>query len=838
MGRPSRVAARAWRAACDLFPWTRPAARSSTRSGALRPNLGQTKPMRVSVLTVPQSALASALICALPALAASSPALAATLAEVSAEQQQPNPQPAPQADPQLDPRPGETVRTNRLPPVPRQFGRATAPAPASGPAPAAPSGAEVLLEADTLEEEADTSVIVARGNVIARNRGRTLRADQLTYNRATGIVTASGSVTVVEEDGTASFADELTVDEDMTAGVIRGFALRLPENAVLAANSALRREGQRVVLSQMVYTACEICEDGSREPTWTIRARQALQSVPDKTITYNDLVFEVAGQPVLWLPWFRHPDPTAGRQSGFLQPTPGRSGRYGYNVSLPYHLLLGEHSDVTFTPNVYQFINPMLEVDFRRAFHSGDLRLEGSLTRESFFRRLGRNFGEKDWRGSLFGQGLFAINDTWRWGFGLENASDDTYLQRYDLDGPGAQRGLVRGQASRLVSQLYLTGQSERFFARALSVNFQDLGGFAARKEPPMVLPLLEATRSFSLGPMNGRADVFGSALRLDRREGRLDSARVSAGARWRGQRVMGPGIIIEPQLFARSDWFSYDNPALAAGATQSVSRTVGLASLDVRWPLQRVDRFATWTVEPRLMVTLASEDGDQARIFNEDSVGFEFDATTQFRPNAAAGSDFWDGGASVTAGVTLGARVGDRTQVQWFVGSRWRDTPALVADRVSNLGLGTGDIVSDLQISWNDTVSVAARTRLDPDTGSLIRTEVEARLRSGPLTLTSRYHRLSEDYAPPDRANHEVFAQAELRLPRGFGLIVGGTRDLVSQRNLREVFGITWKDDCTEIRLLADRNKTANRFIEPTSSIRLEVAFRTLGVLDPDPLN
>jgi LPS-assembly protein len=445
--------------------------------------------------------------------------------------------------------------------------------------------------------------------------------------------------------------------------------------------------------------------------------------------------------------------------------------------------------------------------------------------------------GDEDWRSHLFAQGLFAINPTWRWGFGVETASDDLYLQRYDIDGMGSQRGLVRAQSSRLLSQLFTEGRrGASFYARALSVNFQDLTGGERRKATPWVAPMLEARRSFAMGPMDGRLDVFGSGLRLERREQRLDSTRVTAGAQWRGQQVMGRGLVIEPSLFARADWFSYNN--VTPGQSDSFGRALGYANLDVRWPLQRLAGPVTWTVEPRLMLTLASEDTDQARVFNEDSLTGEFDATALFRPNGAAGYSLWDGGASVTVGVQTGARIGDSTQVSWFVGQRLRDGDRAFAGRASNLDRSRSDIVTAFDATWDDRLSLNGLARFDSGSGELTRMEVSALGSLGPVTASVRYHELPSDVAGPVRANREIVGGLTARITDSWSVFATGWRDLLNERNLRERYGITYTDDCTDFRLFFDRVNTTNRFVEPSTSVRFEIAFRTLGVLDSDPLD
>ncbi|MCA3692256.1 LptA/OstA family protein, partial [Aquidulcibacter sp.] len=112
----------------------------------------------------------------------------------------------------------------------------------------------VLLEADTIEQGDEAGVLIAKGNVTARNNGRTVRADQINYNQNTGIVKAFGNVTVVNADGSTTFADELTLDDELSSGVAGNFASRFADGSTLAANAVVTREGDRKLMSQAVYT--------------------------------------------------------------------------------------------------------------------------------------------------------------------------------------------------------------------------------------------------------------------------------------------------------------------------------------------------------------------------------------------------------------------------------------------------------------------------------------------------------------------------------------------------------------------------------------------------------
>jgi LPS-assembly protein len=715
-----------------------------------------------------------------------------------------------------------------------------------------------LLEADTIERGESDDIIIATGNVTSRAQGRIIRADKIIYNQRTGIVNASGNVTIINPDGTSSFADQLTLDDQLATGVAANFTARLAGNALLASTAAVRREGVGNLLSNVIYTACEVCKDGKTKPTWILRARRANQNQKTETINYNDVVFEVKGIPVLYIPYFQHADPSVGRRSGLLQPKPGQSSRFGYFWEQPYLQVIDASSDITITPLISQYVNPLLQAQYRRAFFSGNLNLEGSVTRERFFGKRGEKFGDLEWRSHLFARAKFDINETWNWGFGAETASDDLYLFRYRIGSDGQPRGLIRPQTSRLMSEIFVQGQTENFYVRSLAASFQDLIGApgdpnARRKNVPKVAPLFDVNYRLNWGPMNGRVDLLGSSVALSRTEGRLDSVRASVGAQWRGSTVLPSGIVIEPLVYARTDYFNYSaetrglNGLLATPRpSDSFARGVGLVSVQASWPLARPGRRFNATLEPKINLTLASAASQQARVRVEDSSGFELDATSILRAAGASGYDQWESGGRASIGVSAGidlvesgpsaARGPVRANV--FLGRRFRAEAITSFSRASNLDRQNSDWVSEFDVSYRDVASLGGRLRFDGDTGRLLHTEAVARLKLWRTETDLRYHDFAVQAAGVTRENSEILGTTRLTVNKNIKLFASITRNITDRATLYQAYGLIYGDECTDFRFFVERVGTRNRFIEPSNSIRFQIAFRTLGVLSDAPFD
>ena len=99
-------------------------------------------------------------------------------------------------------------------------------------------------------------------------------------------------------------------------------------------------------------------------------------------ISYQDAVFEIKGVPVLYIPWFAHPDPSSKRRSGLLVPDIGVSSKLGVFYEQPYYWAISPSQDMTISPMVSAEVNPLVKVDYRKRFFSGFVDLESSFTYE------------------------------------------------------------------------------------------------------------------------------------------------------------------------------------------------------------------------------------------------------------------------------------------------------------------------------------------------------------------------------------------------------------------------------------------------------------------------
>jgi LPS-assembly protein len=689
----------------------------------------------------------------------------------------------------------------------------------------------VLLEADALINDENARTITAEGDVQVRYQGRTMRADRIVYDLDTGRIRATGNVEIVERDGSPTYAEDVEVDEELTLGVATELQSRFAPQGSLAARTAIRREDGRSELGQVIYTSCPLCEgDTERPPTWTLRARRAVQDPDSQMISYRDAVLEVAGIPVLYAPYFAHPDPTAGPRSGFLVPDLGRNRRLGTFVEIPYYWAISPYQDLTVTPRVHSQVNPLLGFEYRKRFWSGDLRFEGSFTHEQDFDSEGVGFGDDTFRSHLFGQGRFVINDYWRWGFGIERASDDLYLRRYDLPGVGQDRGPYIGDQVRLISQAFVQGQGRTSYVNVSAVSFQGLREGDNSALLPLILPVGEVTRYFTDPLLDGQLRLQASTAVLARSDG-ADSARASADVQWRRDYITAPGIVISPFAQGRVDLYRIGEDPATSRDEETFERTVGLGGVEVSWPFLRAGERVSMTIEPVVMAAYGSQGGNDPRILNEDSIAFELDESNLFRPNAAPNFDLWEPGGRVAAGLRATALTREGRSATLVVGRRWREEDEPAFDRATNLDGTSSDWVGGVFVDAGPNFGANIRTRLDEEALEIARIDGEVRGRVGVIDGNLRYVSVDSNVNSGEEIE-EITARIGAQLVRGWRVDFGLRRDLDSDVDVSQSVILTYADDCTLLEFSYTRSETSDRRLGPNEGFRIRVGLTTLGLV------
>ncbi|WP_254870151.1 LPS-assembly protein LptD [Thalassospira sp. HF15] len=672
----------------------------------------------------------------------------------------------------------------------------------------------ILFSADEVDYNQDLQTVTARGNVEISREGRILLADTVSYDQSQDVLTASGNVSITEPSGEVTFASYVELSGDFKEGIVKDIYVLLDENTRIAGSGARRSGGNFTEIAKAVYSPCKVCEDDGTDatPLWRIRAARVLHDANRKTVEYEDARLEVAGIPVLYTPYFQHPDPTVKRQSGLLAPSFGSTSHVGTYFSQPYYWAIDKSKDMTFTPTYTTDEGPLLATEYRQRFESGQMNVVGSATNDS----------EDSWQGHIDAEGRFDIDPTWRWGFDAEQATEKTYLSRYGFASP-----------SVLTSNLFTEGFRGASYTRADAYYFQGLKSDDDRDTTPMVLPHMQFHGQSAPAKYGSVTTLDLDALSLTREDG-ADSHRLSAKAGWELPHVGTMGDVTKLSLSLRSDNYIGSNVSREGRDDYSgyAGRILPLAAIDWQMPFVNNEGAYHQVITPIAMAAWSPNGGNPAEISNEDSQSFEFDDINLFAHDRFGGLDRAEDGLRASYGLEWGVYGPDGGYTSAMFGQSYRANDNDTFAVGSGLEEHLSDYVGRVTVSPNRYLDLTYRYRLDNDDLSARRNQVILDAGSlATLKINTSYVHFTDDAGSEEFDEREEFYfQAERQFNQYWTGRAYGRYDVDQSDPLEYGIGFVYEDECFIFDGRVRRTFYQDQDLGESDEFLFRLVFKTLG--------
>ncbi len=710
---------------------------------------------------------------------------------------------------------------------------------AAGPAVAqAPSVGKkpVLLTADELSFDREAGIVTAKGNVEISQEDRVLKADNVIYNQKTGVVKAKGNISLAEPSGEVIFTDSVELSDDLREGVIDNIRMLFPDESRFAANGAVRTGGNKTDMRKAVFSPCRLCpDDPTKPPLWQIRADRIVHDQTKKNVEYEDARMEILGVPISYAPFFWHADPTVKRRSGLLVPEFRVDDNLGFTARTPYFWAISEDWDATIKPLWATKELPVAAAEVRHRFQNGELEVDGSITSASKIDNQGNDLGNDLIRGHIFGKARYDIDNNWRMALDGALTTDDTYLRRYSIDRKQNLTG-PEARASVLTSRAQLEGFHGRNYSSFDASHFQSLREEV--RQADTAFPVPEVNYNFVSDPMFGNGSRFtfdGNFLNLFRLEG-TDSRRLSGAGGWEMPYIdpLGGVLRLSASLQADLYWVNSVN----RGGTDTtfngvVTRFFPQAVADWRLPVVRELGNVRHLIEPRVAVTVAPNGVNDRRIPNEDSRDVEFDDTNLFSANRFPGLDRVDDSQRLTYGLRTAFYGNDGGQTELFLGQSFRF-------HTDNFSPGLGfrddfsDIVGRVLLQPADYLDMTYRFRLDPDQPSLRRNEVGFSAGPEAVRVSANYLFLDESTTLAEfDEREEISGGIVANVTENWSASARTTYDLAPNGGPLQYGGaVTYHDECLLVSVDLSRNFTNDRDLQASTEVFVRVVFKHLGEL------
>ncbi len=698
-------------------------------------------------------------------------------------------------------------------------------------------GRQIDFEADQLEYDNENDTITARGRVILRSEDRSVIADEVVWDRKSGLIQATGNIRLVDDRGNQLFTDSIELTDQFEAGAMEELLVALRAGGRLAARSGARGENGTILLTDAAYTACAVSDnDGcAKNPSWRITADRVTFDPEENRVEFSGAMLELFGARILPLPGLALR--TDGRaESGFLVPDIRITNVNGVEVSGEYYWRMADNKDLTLGAFVFTEVAPMVSAQWRHLTGKGAYQITGYATsspRVADF--TGVPTTESDPRGYLFANGRFQLSPEWSLTGSIRAASDRTFLRRYDLSRDDRLRSTVNLERIDDKSYLSLAGWA----TQTLRIN-------ADQGQIPVALPAFDYRRLIDDPILGGQLQLQANTLSLIRTDGQ-DTQRAFAGATWNLSTLTDLGQVVTLTGLVRGDVYNTNDTlstvtAVYRGNEGFTGRAIATAAVDIEWPFVGEAFGGTQVLKPRVQI-VASPPIRNLAVPNEDARAIDLEDSNLFSLNRFPGYDRVEDGVRVTWGVDW-----ELNKPGWRVKTNIGQSLRFNAQRdVFPDGTGLSERVSDFvgrtEVRYRDFLKFTHRFRLDKDNLAIRRNEIDATIGSRRTYFEVGYLRLNRDITTVEdlQDREELRAAGRIAFTDNWSAFGSGVFNLTSAEEdptfspdgfepIRTRLGVAYQDDCIEFGLTWRRDFITAGDAERGNTFQLFFALRNLG--------
>jgi len=694
----------------------------------------------------------------------------------------------------------------RIPQVPKSSFPKT-PGGIFGPKPKIDRAQPLYMQADQLIYDTKTNRVIAQGNVEIYYNNFILTSDQVIYDQNLNKLIAEGNAQLKDPNGSITRADRLEALDDFRDAFIQSLSVVTQDETRIAADKAVRREGNVTEFERGRFTPCK--NDAGMPPLWCLSAARIVHDQQAATITYQDAQFELFGVPVLYLPYFQHPDPSVKRQSGFLMPSQSTSSTLGYSIEIPYYFALAPNADFTFHPRYYTDHGVLWQGEWRHRLANGQytVKLAGidDDTTDDPDRR--------GWRGSIETKGQFSLSSWWRYGWDAVLESDDQFRRRFRLD-PILQTDRV--------NVAYLQGMSERNYFGANLYHFGSLVFGDTDLANSRVHPVIDYNYIVGTPVVGGELSFTAHARAMTRTDG-TNTNHAVVEANWRKKMIDPIGQVWTPFGNVRGDAYSWtdardpDAPLDKTKYTDdSILRGTGQAGLLYSYPFVAHSGWASHIFEPTAQIVVRPNRIDQRRTPDEDARSLVFDDTLLFDIDKFSGYDRLETGTRANVGIqyTLQGNNGLHARAVFgqsihLGGDNAFADPGLtegpspsgsVPNYSPQSGLQTdrSDYVAGLYLSPFSGINLVAQGRFDENDWSLRRQDSYVQANYGPVLAQVGYTYTRFDTQPGIfDTQQEILPTLGFRLTDRWSILGQMRYDIDNQSRIQDLIQLKYQDEC-----------------------------------------
>ena len=284
---------------------------------------------------------------------------------------------------------------------------------------------EIIINADEILILDNGNKIKASGDIKIKTSEFDSTSDNSTYNKELNQIKSSGNIIIKDNLNNYYYFDYLTTDKNFETALGSNVKVRTSDNARIVGKSFSRQKSNFNQINNASYTPC-LSENYLIKncPGWKLDAKKVIHDTEKKTIYYENTVLSILNIPILYTPFFSHPDPSVKKKSGILMPSITSDNTLGTTLSVPLFYNIANNYDVTITPTIQTKADDYYSLNYRHLTENHMFNLESSISSNE------SNTGTKN---HIFIDGNVK-NPYGKFEYKIQTSNNDTYLRKNQIN--------------------------------------------------------------------------------------------------------------------------------------------------------------------------------------------------------------------------------------------------------------------------------------------------------------------------------------------------------------------------------------------------------------------
>jgi len=572
--------------------------------------------------------------------------------------------------------------------------------------------------------------------------------------------------------------------------------------------NSLSVNNDTTIIKNGIFTSCK---KNDNCPPWSLKSSEIKHDKIKKTINYKNAWLRIYDKPIFYFPKFFHPDPTVKRQSGFLMPGILNSSTSGNSIKIPYFAALSGNKDFTVAPRLYFNGDLMVQNEFRQVEKNYENIVDFSLknmktgSKSHLFANSKINFDYSN----------LEIN--------IETTSHDTYLK---TDNIKTQRNF----SNNIMSSYLDFNMSKEDLDIELEFNvYEDLSKTNTSDKFEYIYPNFIINKNLTTS-----LDSVGSL-----------NYQVS-GTQRKYETNKSEQLLINDFIFSSKSFFSKfgfksdynlsfkntnkDGKNSSNYKDELQSDVYSLISLNSSIPLIKITDNYEREFTPKLSLFLSPNKSE-----NIKGLDRKIDNVNIFSINRVAGSEFLEGGESLTLGTEYKINKINGTNILKIdLAQIYRDTDDNNLPTKSSMNNKVSDLFGNIEFNANKYLDFGYNFSLDNDLETINYNMIKSTLSINNFVTTFEFLEENNEVGSASYFLNET----SLALNRDNKILFRERRN--KETDLKEFYNIMYQyeNDCLLASLEYNKDYYSDRDLKPTEELFFSITITPLSTFSTPSLS